>query len=174
MSTSTPNSASDPAATRDGGIQVRWATADDVDFLVAGNVAMAAETEDKPLAEDVVRRGVTAALHDPHKGRYLMAEHDGDVVGQLMLTLEWSDWRNGWFWWIQSVYVPPSARRRGVYRALDTFVQQAALADDDVCGVRLYVEQDNTRAQQTYRSLGMHPTDYLLFERMASTPTRHN
>jgi GNAT superfamily N-acetyltransferase len=144
-------------------VRVRDATVDDLDVIVANNVAMAMESEGKPLDGHVVRRGVHRLLLDPGRGRYLVAVDDDSaggsgVVGQLMLTREWSDWRDGWWWWIQSVYVAPSARRRGVYRALHQRVIDEAIGTADVCGVRLYVEPDNTGARATYRQLGMTET----------------
>jgi ribosomal protein S18 acetylase RimI-like enzyme len=144
-------------------VRVRDATVDDLDVIVANNVAMAMESEGKPLDGHVVRRGVHRLLLAPERGRYLVAVDDdgsrvGVVVGQLMLTREWSDWRDGWWWWIQSVFVAPSARRRGVYRALHQRVVDEANGTADVCGVRLYVEPDNTGARATYRQLGMTET----------------
>jgi ribosomal protein S18 acetylase RimI-like enzyme len=105
-------------------------------------------------------------IAQPALGFYLVAEMQGEVVGCLMVTTEWSDWRNGRFWWIQSVYVPAAWRRRGVFRALYGHVTSAAAREPDVCGVRLYVERENAVAQSTYRSLGMSETDYLLFEQL--------
>jgi len=143
---------------------VRRATASDRDSIVHMNAAMALETEGVALDRDRLSGGVTAALADPSKAFYLLAERGGEVVGQLMVTTEWSDWRNGVFWWIQSVYITPSWRRRGVYRALYAQVLSEAEARDDVCGVRLYVHHDNTVAQATYESLGMVRSDYHMYE----------
>ena len=110
--------------------------------------------------------GVHAALDDPARGRYLLA-CDGDrIVGQLMLTTEWSDWRNGVLWWIQSVYIPPETRRRGVFRALFAHVQSLARATPGVVGLRLYVEQNNTVAHEVYRRVGMQDACYRVFEQM--------
>ena len=125
---------------------------------------MAQETEGLDLDADVVRPGVAAVLADDALGFYLVAEVDGQAAGQLMVTYEWSDWRNGLFWWIQSVYVRLEFRRRGVYSALHRQVTQAAQEAGGVCGIRLYVEQDNTIAQQVYESLEMHRTRYQLYE----------
>lgn len=143
---------------------IRAATADDLEALVEYNGLMALESEGKELDLELLRPGVAAALADPHKGRYFVAEEDGAVLGQLMFTYEWSDWRNGWFWWIQSVYVRPEARRRGVFRALYEHVQRAARAEPRVIGLRLYVERDNHVAQQTYQRLGMERTGYQVLE----------
>ncbi len=133
--------------------------------LVAWNVAMAAETESIDLDVDVVSRGVAAALEDPARGTYWLAERAGRVVGQLMVTPEWSDWRAAWVHWIQSVYVPPEARGQGVYRALATAVADAARAQG-AAGLRLYVDQRNTPAMAVYARLGMNGDHYRVFERM--------
>ena len=125
---------------------------------------MAQETEGLALDADVVRPGVAAVLADDALGFYLVAEVDGQAAGQLMVTYEWSDWRNGLFWWIQSVYVRLEFRRRGVYSALHRQVAQAAQEAGGVRGIRLYVEQDNTIAQQVYESLEMHRTRYQMYE----------
>ena len=144
--------------------RVRPAAPTDLEILVGFNAAMALETEGRRLDPERLRAGVSAALSDPARGAYRVAEADGRVVGALLLTREWSDWRNGWFWWIQSVYVAPDARGRGVYRALHESVLAEARADRDVCGVRLYVEQDNRSAQATYAAVGMHRARYMVYE----------
>jgi ribosomal protein S18 acetylase RimI-like enzyme len=144
---------------------VRRATPADAPVLVDFNCRMAEETEGKPLHPAVIGPGVAAVLADPHKGLYFVAEESGSVVGQMMVTFEWSDWRNGWLWWVQSVYVLPEARRRGVFRALYDDVHQTASRTPGVVGLRLYVEQDNHAAQETYRRLGMERTGYLVFEK---------
>ncbi len=126
---------------------------------------MAMETENLALDPAAVDAGVRAALADPEKAIYFIAEIDGRVVGQLMITHEWSDWRNGDMWWIQSVYVLPDSRRRGVFRALYQHVRQQARALG-VVGLRLYVEKENLPAQTTYSGLGMHLSHYLLMEEM--------
>ncbi len=145
-------------------ITVRPAVPADADQIARCNLAMASETERKRLDPVIVGAGVRAVLDDPGRGRYLVAEQEGRIVGQLMLTYEWSDWRNGLFWWIQSVYVEPSARRTGVFRALHAHVERLARADPGVCGLRLYVERANHRAQATYRGCGMHDSGYLVME----------
>lgn len=145
-------------------LTIRRATAADEPVLVAFNTAIAWETEQKRLAPAVLTAGVRAVLADPARGFYTVAERDGEVVGQMMVTFEWSDWRNGWFWWIQSVYVHESARRSGVFRALYKAIEDAATADPAVIGLRLYFERDNTRAHATYRALGMTDTAYGLME----------
>ena len=151
-------------ATPSNPLTIRRATPADADVLAAYNSAMALETERRALEPALIGAGVRAALADERRGIYYVAEHDGRVIGQLFITYEWSDWRNGVFWWIQSVYVTPDARRQGVYRALHQAVAAAARQTPGVCGLRLYVERENARAQQTYRRLGMQQTHYLLFE----------
>jgi ribosomal protein S18 acetylase RimI-like enzyme len=146
-------------------ISVRTARDDDRDVLVEFNAAMALETEDKVLDPAVLNAGVSAVLAEPKRGFYFVAECDGAIVGCLMITFEWSDWRDGDWWWLQSVYVAPEYRRRGVFRALYAQVERLAGVTPRVVGVRLYVERDNTRAQHTYASLGMHETRYRLYEK---------
>jgi len=143
---------------------VRPAKPDDLDALVGFNQAMARETEDLALDVATLRAGVAALLADPARGRWFVIEAGGAVAAALTLTTEWSDWRNGFFWWIQSVYVRPEHRRRGLYRMLHEHVRAAAESDPEVCGLRLYVERENANAQATYRALGMHETHYRLYE----------
>jgi GNAT superfamily N-acetyltransferase len=145
-------------------IRIRAARTEDVEFLAAGNVAMALESEHKQLDPATVSRGVRAVLDDPARGRYFVADRDGRPVGQLMVTYEWSDWRNGNFWWIQSVYVLPEARRLGVFRSLFAHLEQHGKADPTVCGIRLYVERQNERAQATYRHCGLVDAGYVVME----------
>lgn len=145
-------------------IRIRRAAPADAGFIAAANAAMALESEGRALDADTLRAGVTAVLADAALGFYLLAEIDGQPAGQLMVTFEWSDWRNGLFWWIQSVYVCPQFRRQGVYRTLHQYVQSAAQAADNVCGLRLYVEVDNAIAQAVYREMGMSPTRYYIYE----------
>lgn len=144
---------------------VRPATPADAVTITAFNLALALETESKRLDPATLAAGVAACLADPAKGFYRMAEQGGDIVGQLLVTTEWSDWRNGWFWWIQSVYVAPAVRRGGVFRALYHHVESAAAADPAVIGIRLYVERDNARAQAVYAALGLTLEPYLVMER---------
>jgi ribosomal protein S18 acetylase RimI-like enzyme len=146
-------------------IAVRRALAADVPVIVDFNCRLAQESENKALDPEVLTRGVRATFADPHKGPYFVAEMAGQIVGQTQITYEWSDWRNGWMWWIQGVYVRPEARRRGVFRALYQHISQAARADPEVVALRLYVERDNHLAQQTYQSLGMAMSGYLVMER---------
>ncbi len=146
-------------------LTIRRATSADAPVIVEFNRLLAEESEGKALDLALLRRGVAAGLADPRKALYFVAEEDGQVLGQLMLTNEWSDWRNGWIWWIQSVYVRPEARRRGIFRELYDHAYQAARDDAEVIGLRLYVEQDNRVAQETYANMGMEKTGYLVFER---------
>ena len=145
-------------------VTVRRATLEDVPRIARFNLAMARESEGRALDAALLEQGVRHLLLEPGKGFYLMAEADGEAAGSLMVTYEWSDWRNGCFWWIQSVYVLPEFRRRGVYSRMHAHVREAALKDGHACGLRLYVEKDNTGAQATYGRLGMRETDYRLFE----------
>jgi ribosomal protein S18 acetylase RimI-like enzyme len=145
---------------------LRLARGDDAEVLVGFNGAMALETEGKELLPEVIGAGVRSLLGRPASGFYLVAEADGQVVGSLLVTKEWSDWRNGDFWWIQSVYVRPAWRRQGIYTRLYRHVQELAAKDPAVCGFRLYVERDNKQAQGTYRALGMSETHYKVFEEL--------
>ena len=138
---------------------IRAARITDIPFLVDSNAAMARETEQRALDLDVLTRGTQAVFDAPQRGFYLVAELDGVPVGSLLVTYEWSDWRCGDWWWIQSVYVIATARRCGVFRALYAEVERRARAAAAV-GLRLYVERDNARAQQTYVALGMHEEPY--------------
>jgi ribosomal protein S18 acetylase RimI-like enzyme len=143
---------------------VRRAHPGDADAIAAFNSAMALETEGRALLPERIAAGVRRLLGEPSLGFYAVAEHEGRVVACLMVTNEWSDWRNGLFWWIQSVYVVAEWRRCGVYRRLYDFVRELAARDPAICGFRLYVEKENEAAQQTYSALGMTTTDYLLYE----------
>jgi ribosomal protein S18 acetylase RimI-like enzyme len=145
---------------------IRKAVLADAVVITAFNQQMALETEHKELIPELVLAGVHSLLTNPAYGFYLVAEHEEQVVGSLMITTEWSDWRNGVFWWVQSVYVQPKSRRQGIYRKLYAAVKALATEQGNVCGFRLYVEKDNQQAQQTYRELGMQITDYLLYEEM--------
>src|SRR6266852_9246378 len=146
-------------------LAIRRATSCDLDVVVDFNRRLAEESEGKILDPAVLKAGVAQALADPNKALYFLAEDAGRVVGQTMITTEWSDWRNGWFWWIQSVYVRPEARRRGVFRALFEHVERMAREDPLVVGLRLYVEKANRAAQETYFKLGMTPTGYFVLEK---------
>jgi GNAT superfamily N-acetyltransferase len=147
---------------------IRAATPDDLSTLLAWNAAMAWETERKRLDPGLLERGIAGVFDRPQRGFYLIAERDGAAVGSLMVTYEWSDWRCGDFWWIQSVYVTPEARRGGVFRALYAEVEQRARAAEAV-GLRLYVETENTQAQSTYADLGMQRCHYWMYESALAT-----
>ena len=145
-------------------VKVRPAAMGDLDVLVRFNAAIAKETEGRTLEMERLRQGTRAVLESSERGFYLVAESGSAIVGQLFVTYEWSDWRNGLFWWIQSVYVEPSVRERGVYRALHARVLSDARARGDVCGLRLYVEKENEAAQEAYTRLGMNLTPYRVYE----------
>ena len=147
-------------------MEFREAKVKDIAALVDFQVAMAEETEQLRLDRDVCTRGVTAVLQDAALGRYFVAEKDGAVVGSTLITYEWSDWRNGQVWWIQSVYVVPEARRQGAYAGLYAHVQNLARAREDVRGIRLYVDRRNSSAQMVYARLGMNGDHYQVFEWM--------
>jgi len=146
-------------------ITIRDATLADAGAVVEFNRLLALESEGKSLDIHLLTSGVLAGLADPGKCRYFLAEEDGTVLGQMGVTQEWSDWRNGWFWWIQSVYVRAEARRRGVFRSIFEHIQEAAREDPAVIGLRLYVDDANRVAQETYLRLGLERTGYLLLEK---------
>ena len=150
----------------DFNVMYRSAQPSDRDVIVDFQIAMARETEDVALDREVCSRGVAAVFADLALGRYFIAESDGRVVASLLVTYEWSDWRNGMVWWIQSVYVVPEARGRRVYAGLYEHVKQLAAADDAIRGIRLYVDRRNTRAQEVYTRLGMNGEHYQVFEWM--------
>ena len=145
-------------------ITIRTATFDDAEFIAEGNSRMALETEGRRLDPAILRAGVRAVFDDPARGFYLIADFDGQPAGQMMITYEWSDWRNGVFWWIQSVYTIPHLRGRGVFKALYRHVEGMARQSGDVCGLRLYVESHNQRAQAAYLRCGMSEAVYRMFE----------
>ena len=145
-------------------IKIRMAVMADLPVIADFNVRLAEESEDLALDAARVEAGVRALLTDTAKGIYYVAEIAGDVVGQLMITYEWSDWRNGNIWWIQSVYVKPEFRRAGVFRALFHHLERLAKTQKDVCTLRLYMHAENTRARQSYERLGMTRTKYEVFE----------
>ena len=147
---------------------IRLANHDDVDTIVAFNAAMAFETEHRQLDLVRLRNGVEAILSTPQQGFYILAEiFEGNgyrQAAQLMVTFEWSDWRNGVFWWVQSVYVSPDYRRQGIFRAMYHYIKAKANADPNVCGIRLYVERENSAAQTVYQRVGFIPSVYRVFE----------
>lgn len=153
-------------------IHIRPAQLSDAPTIAEFNRAMAWETEEKELPSEIILAGVQTLLATPAYGFYIVAEMDQQIVACLMITTEWSDWRNGVLWWIQSVFVAPDYRRRGIYRRMYELVKDLADGEPSVCGFRLYVERDNARAQTTYRSLGMTQTPYLVFEELKKHSVR--
>jgi ribosomal protein S18 acetylase RimI-like enzyme len=147
-------------------IHYRDARHSDAPAIVDFQIAMARETEDFALDREICSGGVDAVFNDPTLGRYFVGEDNANVVASLMITPEWSDWRNGVVWWIQSVYVRPEYRRRGVYAGLYQHVRQIAEQESGVKGIRLYVDKRNTRAQEVYRRMGMNGDHYQVFEWM--------
>lgn len=145
-------------------IEIRRAGLPELNKIVEYNIALAKQTEDKDLDRTTVTLGVEQALTRADLARYFVAEIDGEVVGQTMVTLEWSDWRNGSFWWIQSVYVEQACRGRGVFKAIYSYLQTLASEDSTCCGLRLYVEHENDAAIRTYEKLGMKRSHYYMYE----------
>jgi ribosomal protein S18 acetylase RimI-like enzyme len=143
---------------------VRKATTADIESLVDFQLLMARETEEIVLNKTTVTKGVLAVLNDETKGSYYVTEIDDKVVGSLLTTFEWSDWRNGTVLWIQSVYVLPEYRRKGIYRSMYSFLKEKVLNDENLKGIRLYADKSNYPAQKTYKSLGMSPDHYVTFE----------
>ena len=146
-------------------ITIRPAIHTDAPIITRYNIPMAMETEGRQLDPGVVEKGVNQLLKTSERGFYLIAEVNGTPVGQCLITFEWSDWRCGDFWWLQSVYVEPQFRRQGVFSALYEDIIRRAELSELVTGVRLYVEKENISAQKTYQRLGMKQTDYMMFER---------
>jgi len=147
-------------------ISVREANRGDLDTIIGFQMAMALETESLELDRDILKLGVNNVLDDPSKALYFIAEEDGNNLGMLMITLEWSDWRNGWVWWIQSVYTAPEYRKRGVYKLLYEHIRSLVRQSDNIRGIRLYVDKRNIAAQKVYTSLGMNGEHYSTYEWM--------
>ena len=145
-------------------IRIRVAELKDIDTLVNFNLALAKETEDLKLSKPVLEKGVEAVIKNSNFGFYLLAEIGNQIIGSLMITTEWSDWRNGMFWWIQSVYIRPDYRRKGIYTVLYEHVKELISGKANVLGFRLYVDKNNITAMTTYKSVGMKKTAYRLFE----------
>lgn len=135
----------------------------DIESIVQFQADMAMESEGCVLDKEKVTKGVTSAILDDSKGDYWVAKFEKRPIGSLMLTREWSDWNNEWYWWIQSVYVIPEFRRKGVYKAMYKKVKDAAKANN-VSQIRLYVDKTNVSAQKVYQNLGMQESHYLMFE----------
>lgn len=143
---------------------IRIASLKDYQTILQFNIQLAKETENLTLDYETVKQGVLALLSDSTKGHYYIYEENNEILGQLLITFEWSDWRNGQFWWIQSVYVNQKARQRGIFHKLYTHVKAIAESNNSVCGIRLYVEVHNEIAKKTYENLGMYQAHYHLYE----------
>jgi GNAT superfamily N-acetyltransferase len=143
---------------------VRIANKDDISAIVKFQLAMAAETENVQLDKNTVTKGVSAVIEDPAKGQYYVAEKKGKIIGSLLTTFEWSDWRNGTVLWIQSVYILPEFRRKGVYSNMYKHIKARVLENEKLNGIRLYADKDNDVAHKTYLKLGMNPDHYITFE----------
>ncbi len=152
-------------------MRIREAQLGDVAIIAEYNARLAQETEGKELDRATLLAGVRALIENPARGVYFVAEEAGQVVGQVMITFEWSDWRNGTFWWLQSVYVREEFRGRGVFRSLFEHVRGLAGQEAGVCGLRLYVERENERAKSAYRRLGMTDAGYEVFETVLAPRT---
>lgn len=145
-------------------MNIRKALNKDIDVIARYNYNLAYETENKILNMNILTKGVEAIIKDENKGIYNVCEINGEVVGQIMYTFEWSDWRNGTFLWIQSVYVNKEFRGMGVFKALYKFIRDIADNDNNICGIRLYVEKENTIAKKTYKNIGMKECNYYIYE----------
>ncbi len=145
-------------------MKVSKAQQSDIKEIIQFNINMAMETENKKLNKETVTKGVQEVFNTPSLGYYIIVKDSSGILGCLMITYEWSDWRNGLFWWIQSVYVKKEYRRKGVYRKMYKFIHERAIADKKCTGIRLYVENNNSIAQKVYNNLGMTETYYKLFE----------
>jgi len=145
---------------------IRPATIDDLEIIADYNVRLAQESEDLRLIPATVHKGVAALLRDPAKGIYYVAEDEvsHELLGQLMITYEWSDWRNGMIWWIQSVYVRASARGQGIFKALFENLERLAREQKSVCTLRLYMDKHNEKARRAYGKMGLRETNYQVFE----------
>ena len=145
-------------------MNIRKALNKDIDVIARYNYNLAYETENKILNMNILTKGVEAIIKDENKGIYHVCEINGEVVGQIMYTFEWSDWRNGTFLWIQSVYVNKEFRGMGVFKALYKFIRDIADNDNNICGIRLYGEKENTIAKKTYKNIGMKECNYYIYE----------
>ena len=145
-------------------VSIRAARSTDLEFLVEGNARMAAETEERELDRELLAEGVAAVFGDENKGLYFVADDGEGPIGQMLITREWSDWRSGWFWWLQSVYVVPESRDRGVFSAMYAYLVDAAKRDPEVCGLRLYVDVSNQHAAAVYRTIGIKEAGYSVYE----------
>lgn len=144
-------------------VKIRRAVPDDEKMIIAFQLAMALETEDLELNEKIVKAGVEAVFENPSRGVYYVAESEKSVIASLLITYEWSDWRNANVWWFQSVYVVPEQRRKGIFKMMYSFIMKEAEAAG-VAGLRLYVESNNTNARKTYEAMGMTSEHYTMYE----------
>lgn len=153
---------------------IRLAEPRDLESLVTFNLALARETESRQLDPALLQSGVESILADSSKGFYVVMEHrpTGRTIGQVLITFEWSDWRNAVFWWLQSVYVQKEWRRHGVFKQLYDHVLQEGKRQGNVAGIRLYVEQDNAIAQKVYAQAGLSAAPYKVFETDFILPSR--
>lgn len=151
-------------------ITVRDANFEDLKVITDFQLEMALETEALKLNRDILSAGIDSVLRDGIKARYFIAQQESESVGMLMITFEWSDWRNGWVWWIQSVYTKPGFRKMGIYRLLYDHVKGLVLNSDNIRGIRLYVDKRNVPAQRVYESLGMNGEHYTTYEWMKTNP----
>jgi ribosomal protein S18 acetylase RimI-like enzyme len=147
-------------------VKIRKAEIKDIELIVGFQLCMAWETEKLELDKNTVILGARAVMNDPAKGEYFIAEHDGIVIGSLLVTYEWSDWRNGNVWWLQSLYVAPDFRRKGIFREMYLFLKQEVEKDPTLKGIRLYVDKTNKIAQEVYQAMGMNGEHYQVFEWM--------
>ena len=147
-------------------VQIRIATEENREIIADFQEKMARETEDLVLEKETLNEGIIHVLRDSEKGKYFVAEEEGKVVASLLITFEWSDWRNKWVLWIQSVYVLPEYRKQGVFKNMYAHIKKWATGDNEVAGIRLYVDKTNRRAIDVYRKLGMNGEHYRLFEWM--------
>ena len=147
-------------------IQIRLANKEDYEAIAAFQLKMALETENLQLDEATVRKGVQSVMQDPAKGKYFVGEENGKIISSLLVTFEWSDWRNKWVLWIQSVYVLPEYRKQGIFNKMYQKVKEWAEQDEEVSGIRLYVDKTNQRAIEVYKRVGMNGEHYQLFEWM--------
>ncbi len=147
-------------------IKVRLANIEDAETIAAFQIEMAYETENLLLDKETIETGVISVFHDNKKGKYFVAEEDGNVVASLLLTPEWSDWRNKWVWWIQSVYVTQNHRRKKIFKKMYEYVKNLVIEDPNAAGLRLYVDLSNENARSVYKALGMNGEHYQVFEWM--------
>ena len=145
---------------------IRYANTEDIETIAGFQSAMALETENMTLAPETVQRGVKSVFEDPSKGFYLVSEEEHEVIACLMITLEWSDWRAQTIWWIQSLYVKPEWRQKGVYKNMYRHLNEIVHTDNSIGGIRLYVDKSNIRAQKVYEALGMDGEHYRFYEEM--------